>query len=804
MPASLHPVEGPAPRVNSKLLHALVIEQQLSQVDGEAAALYAKRRSLHIEEALLQMGVMDEARLLKFQANYYKTQFVSTQKLSRAPINENLLKLIPHKLATKFCIFPVKYDQRHGVLSILTVEPNDLEVLKNVQFATRVPKVRALVARPAAIQAAIRVHYEDEVQAFGSIRSMGPTGQIATERDRSRTITQTYDQNSLAPHHHGPSSPAGPPPGLSMPVPPSMPPMSGQPGPPPAPMHGMPNQAAPMAAAPMPPVPGVPMHGAPMPPPQTAYDSGALPSMPQPMDPLRQTGGMEIQPFPVGGPPPQALGGSPQALGGGMGGQAGTLLGAASPMVGPSGTQSMAMSLPAPSNQTFGARDTGVGLEVGVPEAPAAKAPAGIALHDYLETLNVLVALLENERGDLRGHSVAVARLCRRFCERLGLKAEEADSIITAAYLHDIGKASAFHLTALNVAQYEQYRQQAKKSYLTPIRIFEGVRLPDHVVSILTHLYERYDGQGFPDRLTGKEISLGARVLAITETYADLTGHAANPFRKRLSAQEAWDALAKYKGKVFDANLVDVFKLVVLGDDLRAKLLADSRRALIVDSDAEETTVLELRLAEHGFEVTIARNANDAENELVNDFDVVISEVDLAPVDGFSLLRRVRESGNGVPFVFLSKAAESDIVQRAFDLGADEFISKPASPDVVALKINRVLDGGRKKKKSGGVSGSLTEMALPDVVQILFHGRKSGRLTIAAGGKRGEILFSEGQIFEATFGEDENEEAFYTMLCLASGDFELDPNFVPSERKIQLNPESLLLEGMRRLDEAGR
>src|SRR5205085_1216790 len=131
------------------------------------------------------------------------------------------------------------------------------------------------------------------------------------------------------------------------------------------------------------------------------------------------------------------------------------------------------------------------------------------------------------------------------------------------------------------------------------------------------------------DRLSGKEICLGARVLAIVETYADLTAHAGNPFRRKLDAQEAWDALAKYKGKVFDPGLIDVFKLVVLGGDLRAKLLSEGRRALVIDPDAEETTVLELRLAEHGFDVVVARNSLDAENELGSDFDVVISEVDI-------------------------------------------------------------------------------------------------------------------------------------------------------------------------------
>lgn len=463
----------------------------------------------------------------------------------------------------------------------------------------------------------------------------------------------------------------------------------------------------------------------------------------------------------------------------------------------------MMSPLPMPGAQAYAAQPD---PRLAVVQAPSLPEPivSSVAMHDFLETVNVLVALLEQERGDLRGHSMTVARVTRRMCERLGLKPEEADSIVVAAYLHDIGKSSAHHLTALNVAQYDAHRQQAKKSYLTPVRIFESVRLPDKVIPILTHLYERCDGQGFPDRLSGKEIPLGARILSIVETYVDLTAHAGNAFRKKLSSQEAWDVIVNYKGKLFDANLVDVLKLVVLGDDLRAKLLADRRRALIIDADAEETTVLELRLAEHGYEVTIARNSHDAENELSGEFDVVISEVDLKPNDGFTLLQQVRAAGNQVPFVFLSSNDDSETVQRGFELGADEFITKPASPDLVALKVNRVLDGAGRKRKTGGVSGSLTEMALPDVVQILYHGRKSGKLGISADNKRGEIHFSEGQIFDASFGELQREDAFYAMLNLTRGDFELDPNFRPTERKIEMSPESLLLEGMRRQDETGR
>jgi response regulator RpfG family c-di-GMP phosphodiesterase len=728
---STHPHDGTAPRVNQKLLRALVAEGVISQSDAEQVELYAKRRRLHVEESLLESEVLDEAQLLKFQAAHYRTYFVSTKKLSLAPISDALLKLVTHKLAVKLCIFPVKYEARTGELSILTVEPDDPDVLKSVQFATRVSKVRALVARPAAIQAAIRQHFQNEVGAFSAVRHAVDK---PAEPERGRRQLQ-HDVSSSPPMED--AVPTFLERAIETPDPRRRTFTSGE--------------IARTAAGPPPPLP----------PPHTA----TLP--------------MSLHPHAVAVAPSAASASNLSV--------AASLIAAAMPPLGVSAARAS------------GTSDTKLSVVT-----PLEAAAASVPMHDYLETLNVLVALIEQDRGELRGHSMIVVRVTRRMCERLGLKPDEIDAITTAAYLHDIGKSSALHLTALNVAQYETHRQQAKKSYLTPNRLFEAVRLPDKVALVLAHLYERMDGQGFPDRLSGKEIPLGSRLLAIVETYADLIGQSGNPYRRKLTPEEAWEVIARYKGKLFDPNLVDVLKLVVLGDDLRAKLLADRRRALLIDPDAEETIVLELRLVEHGFEVTIARNSTDAENELVNEFDIVISEVDLKPLDGFELLQKVRAAGNEVPFVFLSQKDESDIAKRSFELGAGDFITKPASPDVVALKVNRVLDSVGRKRKAGGVNGSLSEMALPDVVQILFHGRKSGKLTIHSEGKRGEVQFCDGQIYDASFGDALREEAFYEMLCLNSGDFELDTNFRTAERKIQMGPESLLLEGMRRLDEAGR
>src|SRR5690606_9126976 len=220
----------------------------------------------------------------------------------------------------------------------------------------------------------------------------------------------------------------------------------------------------------------------------------------------------------------------------------------------------------------------------------------------YIETLNVLVSLLENSRQDLRGHSAQVSRLIKKIAERIGLTGSQLISLQVAAFLHDLGKAGAYHLTTLNVAEYEGHAAQARKTLTSPARLMEAVGLSSDTKSAVEEMYERYDGQGFPGGLKGKDIALGARILAIADTYADLTQNPRNPFRKRLRPVEACEVLSRYKGTVFDPNLVDLFKQTVTGEDLKARLLANRHRALVVDPDPEETTVLELRMVEQGFE----------------------------------------------------------------------------------------------------------------------------------------------------------------------------------------------------------
>ena len=645
------------------LCDIFVREKLLTAPQAEAATARVQWSGERIEEAILELGLMTEPDLLKALAGYYKAYFVSAEKLAKAEVPRALLDMIPRRFAEKVGVCPVAFDAGAHALSIVTADPDDLEVLREVQLASGAREIKAVLARPAAVRALVAKAYGGDAHAF-AVFDRGPQAQVQVAYERNQLVTAggetavgAIESRVTARERESRSRPP-----------------------------------APKAAA-----------------------------------------GRE--PARISAPPP--------------------------------------------------------------PEK-------GVTGASFVELLHVLVSLLESSRADLRGHSAQVARLVRRMAEKLGLEPGATAILVAAAFVHDLGKMGQYHLTALNCSEYDGHKVAAQKAVGVPARLLEQVRLPSETVDAVAHMYERYDGKGFPDSTAGKDIGLGARLLAICDTYADLTTNARNPFRKTLSPQEACAAIGKYAGTIFDPNLVDLFRNTVLGEELTARLLSSRANALVVDLDPEETTVLELRMSEQGFSVKTARTAEQALRVLAEgETDLVVSEIDLGSGDGLALLAEARRQpwGKDVAWVIYTRRQERAAAQRAFELGVVDYVTKPASADVLVAKLKALLEQRASAAKSGGVSGSLREMGLPDMVQVLFHGRKSGNLKIRGPEGLGEIHFADGHVVDASWRDLRGEEAFYAMLRLVEGDFALDPSFRAAGRVIHQSSEALLLEGMRRMDE---
>ena len=437
--------------------------------------------------------------------------------------------------------------------------------------------------------------------------------------------------------------------------------------------------------------------------------------------------------------------------------------------------------------------------------APSQGDDLAVSPEVYLETLSVLVTLIEQLNQNRGGHSMRVAHICKQLGERIRLTLPQVQGILVSAYLHDVGVSASSHVTPFDVAYDESNREPARRVYSAPSRLLESVALPATAVDALRHRFERFDGKGFPERLSGKEIPLGARVLSVAESYVDLTQNKTNILGRRLAPEDACDALDQHKSTAFDPAVVDWLRHIVLGDGV--EMYSARHRVLIVDPDPEETAVLEVQFTSQGYEVVIERSIAGALRAVQDEkHDVIVSEIRLADGDGFDLLRQLRKSAqSNVPLMFLTAERAQASVNRGLELGASDYVVKPASAAVVVAKAGRIV-GEAPPKKTGarGVSGSLQEMSLPDVIQILANGRKSGQLKVSNGPLSGEMMFQQGSIHDATFGDLVGAEAVYGILRLTEGEFALEPDSGPVEDVIGVPTHHLLLEAMRRLDEEQR
>lgn len=434
---------------------------------------------------------------------------------------------------------------------------------------------------------------------------------------------------------------------------------------------------------------------------------------------------------------------------------------------------------------------------------PAAKPPVE-APANVIEVASVLVTLVEQGRAELRGHSAMVARICRRAALRLSMSEADSDALELAALLHDLGKHATYHLTAFNVSRFDGHRLQAESTWNSPLRLFELAGLTPTVTAILGNLHERWDGKGIPKKVAGPEIPLGARVLAMVETFADLVQNPKNPYKRTLTRQEAIDVIQQLGGTLFDPSLVDVLRLAGAGEGTVPGSIR--HRVLIVDPDAAEATVLEMRFVDQNWDVLAVGDRAGAEKALGRErFDLVISEVDLGDGDGFALAPIVKGSTKSpnAALVYLTKRADRDSVQKGFGAGASDYLQKPTAPEVVVAKAVQIVENAanQKKKAAGGLSGALRDMGLPEVIQVLGQSRKTGQLRVTSGIVFGEMHFDAGNIVHAVYGTQKGDAAFYSMLRLTDGDFAFDPNVKTTERTLAASTESLLLEGMRRIDE---
>ena len=195
-----------------------------------------------------------------------------------------------------------------------------------------------------------------------------------------------------------------------------------------------------------------------------------------------------------------------------------------------------------------------LGLTTGRPQAISGGRLTG---EQKAGLLTQLTSGLEARDAYTHGHSRRVARHSSNIAKRMGLSREEVAKIRAAGAMHDVGKVE----TPIRVLHKEGKLTDGEYAIIKrhPVDGAEMVSTlhDDELTAMVRHHHERMDGTGYPDRLAGEAIPIGARILAVADTFDAITS--TRPYRHAHAHKKALDILGAGAGTQLDPDAVRAF-----------------------------------------------------------------------------------------------------------------------------------------------------------------------------------------------------------------------------------------------------
>lgn len=193
----------------------------------------------------------------------------------------------------------------------------------------------------------------------------------------------------------------------------------------------------------------------------------------------------------------------------------------------------------------------------------------------YLEFIKTLVTSIEVKDIYTKGHSERVSYYAYCLGEEIGY--EKLDVLVDAGLMHDIGKIAIpdYILNKpekLTDEEFDIIKTHPENGY----KILDTSNLFEELKVIIKYHHEKYNGNGYPEGLSGQNIPIESRILAIVDTFDALTSDRA--YRKALSLEEAMEIIVKESGSQFDPDIVKFFEKIVFDiyEELSEKPLFNS------------------------------------------------------------------------------------------------------------------------------------------------------------------------------------------------------------------------------------
>lgn len=213
----------------------------------------------------------------------------------------------------------------------------------------------------------------------------------------------------------------------------------------------------------------------------------------------------------------------------------------------------------------------------------------------YEKTLLALVSALDAREHETSDHSLRVVQYTLAVARQMGIEGKELDEIGRGALLHDIGKigvpdAVLLKPGKLTPAEWQEMRKHPDIGYQM-IQAIPFLAVPAEIV--LSH-QERWDGQGYPRKLKGEEIPLGARIFAVADTLDAMTSD--RPYRRGTTFANAFAEIERCSGTQFDPRVVEAF--LAVGEERMIAIKQEMAQAKRRPEDAARLMTAETELAD--------------------------------------------------------------------------------------------------------------------------------------------------------------------------------------------------------------
>ncbi len=199
--------------------------------------------------------------------------------------------------------------------------------------------------------------------------------------------------------------------------------------------------------------------------------------------------------------------------------------------------------------------------------------------HSYDVTLEALGDALDLKDSETEGHSKRVTAYTIALARAMGIPPNEIKIIARGAFLHDIGKMAIPDEILRKPGKLTPEEQVIMQDHCTRgYHILRKIPFLSEAAAIVYTHQEHFDGNGYPSRLRGNEIPIGARIFAVADAMDAITSD--RPYRKARSFEMAHEEILRCSGTQFDPNVVDVFLKIPneLWHELRSEINSQNHR----------------------------------------------------------------------------------------------------------------------------------------------------------------------------------------------------------------------------------